>query len=130
MNFHIPKEQVDAIMAKYADDEGFFYWRFLKDVAPPSKTKLSYEYPKRIEKLREAFNKDKRQLEAEPVIRDAEGVMDYIKREVYHQRIRLAEWFRDYDPLKHGEISRQRFRRALSLVPIPLKETELNVIEH
>eukprot|EP00108_Taenia_solium_P009634 TsM_000896800 transcript=TsM_000896800 gene=TsM_000896800 len=129
LNFHIPDEQLDAIAAKYADDEGFNYWRFLADLEPPSKESLHYEYPHRIARMREAFNKTGKPVEAEPVIHDVEGIMDYIKREVYQQRIRLSEWFRDYDPLKHGHISRQRFRRALSLLPIPLKETELSCIE-
>ncbi|EUB61491.1 hypothetical protein EGR_03555 [Echinococcus granulosus] len=129
LKFHIPDDQLDAVAAKYADDEGFNYWRFLTDLEPPSKESLHYEYPHRIARMREAFNKTGKPVEAEPVISDVEGIMDYIKREVYQQRIRLSEWFRDYDPLRRGHISRQRFRRALSLLPIPLKETELSCIE-
>lgn len=82
LKFHIPDEQLDAIAAKYADDEGFNYWRFLADLEPPSKESLHYEYPHRIARMREAFNKTGKPVEAEPVIHDVEGIMDYIKREV------------------------------------------------
>ncbi|VDL91917.1 unnamed protein product [Schistocephalus solidus] len=50
--------------------------------------------------------------------------------QVHECRIRLSEWIRDSDRLNHGTVSRQAFRRALGLLPIPLKETELNVLEH
>ncbi|VDN10768.1 unnamed protein product [Dibothriocephalus latus] len=73
---------------------------------------------------------EKKQLEREPVMRDAEGVLDMIKKKVHECRIRLSEWIRDSDRLNHGTVSRQAFRRALGLLPIPLKETELNVLEH
>ncbi|VDM30362.1 unnamed protein product, partial [Hydatigera taeniaeformis] len=129
LNFRIPDDQLDAIASKYADDEGFNYWRFLAALEPPSKESLHYEYPLRIARIREAFNKAGKAPENEPIIHDVEGIMDSVKREVYQQRIRLSEWLRDYDPLRHGHISRQRFRRALSLLPISLKETELSCIE-
>uniref|UniRef100_A0A5K3FLZ7 EF-hand domain-containing protein n=1 Tax=Mesocestoides corti TaxID=53468 RepID=A0A5K3FLZ7_MESCO len=130
LRFHLPDDQLDAVIAKYADDYGFNYRRFLNDIDPPAEESLHYEYPKRIKRLREAFNEQQKPHESEPVVRDVVGVMDYIKREVFHQRIRLSEWFRDYDPLRHGKISRQQFRRAMNLLPIPLKETEFNCIEH
>lgn len=82
LNFHIPDDQMDAMMAMYADDEGFCYWKFLNDIEPPSDSSLHYEYSRRISRLRELFNNDKKPHEIEPVIRDVEGVMNVVKREV------------------------------------------------
>ena len=82
LKFHIPDDQIDAVAAKYADDDGFNYWRFLGDLDPPSKESLQYEYPNRIKRIREAFNKARERTEAIFVIHAVEGVMDYIKHKV------------------------------------------------
>lgn len=82
LKFHIPDDQIDAVAARYADDDGFNYWRFLKDLDPPSKESLNYEYPNRIERIRESFRETGEPKDSDFVVHNVEGILDYIKRKV------------------------------------------------
>lgn len=128
-DFTVSPEGIDAILARHSNDHGFDYRGFLAELEPPPKEELEYRYLKRLEELQQTNIQGKQRRETEPVIRDAEGVLDKIKAEVYRRRIRLFDWFRDHDNLNHGYMPRTTFRRCVGVLPLTLPETEMSVIE-
>lgn len=50
---------------------------------------------------------------------DRQELIDRIKHYVLVNRLRVEEFFQDFDPLRHGSISRPQFRRCLSLMGQP-----------
>nr|VZI49794.1 unnamed protein product [Spirometra erinaceieuropaei] len=82
LNIHLPVEDLDVIAARYADDDGFNYAAFILDLIPLTKEQLHYKYPDRVQKQRLKYLYEKKQIEREPVMRDAEGVLDKIKKKV------------------------------------------------
>lgn len=58
-----------------------------------------------------------------------EKLMHEIRSQVSQYRIRLKEFFSDYDKLRHGEITLNKFRAGLSMANIKLKEKELELLE-
>lgn len=126
LNMALTEEEMDAVAARFMDDEGFNYFQLLLVLDPPVPTEFGYE--KRLENVREV-NASRRPIEMDPVLRDCEAVMDKIKTQVHRRRIRLTEFFRDFDKLRHGRMPRETFRRALDASTVRVSETELSLIE-
>ncbi|VDL91916.1 unnamed protein product [Schistocephalus solidus] len=80
LNIHLPVEDLDVIASRYADDDGFNYATFILDLIPLTEEQLHYKYPDRIQNQRLKYLYEKKQIEREPVMRDAEGVLDMIKK--------------------------------------------------
>jgi len=59
-----------------------------------------------------------------------EAVIDKIKELVMKRRIRLLEFFKDYDKLKSGRILRANFKRALDLGGLGLTVDEIDLLAH
>ncbi|TPX71064.1 hypothetical protein SpCBS45565_g01341 [Spizellomyces sp. 'palustris'] len=55
-------------------------------------------------------------------------VEDKIKKRVYKDRIRLIEFFRDYDRHNNGLVSEAQFRAGLCLASLRLKEEEMKAL--
>ncbi|CAH8876217.1 unnamed protein product [Trichobilharzia szidati] len=127
--FSLSPGEIDAIIARYANDDGFNYLSFLNHLCPPTEEDNEYKYPKRLERLQKTNMLGKIRVEMEPVLRDAEGVMDKLKAEVYRRRLRLSDWFRDHDKLNHGYLPRITFRRCLGVLNLQIGETNLSVLE-
>jgi Ca2+-binding EF-hand superfamily protein len=51
-----------------------------------------------------------------------------LRREVKEKRIRVSEFMRDYDKLRHGNITKDQFRLALNMAKLPLSEPEFQQI--
>ena len=62
------------------------------------------------------------------IICQVEGVIDKIKEIVMKRRIRLLEFFRDYDKLTSGRIIKSNFKRALDLAGLGLTMHEINLL--
>lgn len=54
--------------------------------------------------------------------------MGRIRRKVKEERIRLAEFMKDFDKLRHGNITKDQFRLSLGMAKIPLSEAEFSLI--
>ncbi|VDQ09485.1 unnamed protein product [Trichobilharzia regenti] len=80
--FSLSPGEIDAIIARYANDDGFNYLSFLNHLCPPTEEDNEYKYPQRLECLQKTNILGKTRVEMEPVLRDAEGVMDKLKAEV------------------------------------------------
>ncbi len=53
---------------------------------------------------------------------DFEDAMARIRKKVKEQRIRVAEFMKDFDKLRHGNITKDQFRLALGMAQIQLSE--------
>ena len=47
---------------------------------------------------------------------------------VKEKRIRVSEFMRDFDKLRHGNITKDQMRLALNMAQLPLSEAEFNVL--
>ena len=60
---------------------------------------------------------------------DAQTVIDALKKAVFRGRIRLTEFFSDFDPLRTGYMSSAKFRTALMASgAMPLNERQMQVL--
>ncbi|KAJ3162858.1 hypothetical protein HDU86_003833 [Geranomyces michiganensis] len=57
-----------------------------------------------------------------------EEVEDKIKKHVYKERIRVIEFFRDYDRHNNGLVTEAQFRAGLRIASLELKETEIKAL--
>ena len=51
-----------------------------------------------------------------------------IQGEVVMKRIRISEFFKDYDPLRKGFVTEGQFKRILHVSNISLSETEIDIL--
>ena len=56
-------------------------------------------------------------------------IMDKIKHTVKINRIRLNEFFEDFDPLRKGTCTKAKFRTALDLANLHLRSEEFDILE-
>ena len=68
-------------------------------------TEIMGAMPGRAERIQMAEYTDKNE--------DAQTVIDALKKAVFRGRIRLTEFFSDFDPLRTGYMSSAKFRTAL-----------------
>ena len=87
LELHCPVEEMTALEAKYSDDVGFNYSKFLKDLEPSEAPKLMYK--ERLVELRKV-NSTKRLPEITPCT-DLEGVLNKIKIKVGSQGRRAIQ---------------------------------------
>ncbi|KAH8865734.1 EF Hand type [Schistosoma japonicum] len=127
--FCLSPEEIDAIISRYTNDDGFNYLDFLTHLCSSKSEENKYMYPKRLETLQRTNVSSKEIMETESVVKDAEGIMDMLKAEVYQRSLRLSDWFRDHDKLNHGCLPRITFRRCLGVLNLKINETMLNVLE-
>jgi len=60
---------------------------------------------------------------------DEAALIQKLKAETFRGRVRLTDFFEDYDPLRSGKISEAKFRTALEAAKIcPLSEKELQML--
>lgn len=125
LELHCSEAEMVALGAKYCDDNGFNYARFLQDLEPAEAPTLMYE--NRLTELRK-INQQKKLPEIDPC-RDLEGVLTKIKIKVYRQPVRTLDFMSDYDKLNHGRVNKTSFRRALKLARFELTESEMDILE-
>lgn len=51
-----------------------------------------------------------------------------LRRLIKEKRIRVAEFMKDFDKLRHGNITKEQLRLALNMAKIPLSEVEFKEI--
>ena len=54
---------------------------------------------------------------------DLQDLMGRIRNKVREQRIRVPEFMRDFDKLRHGNITQDQFRLCLNMAKLPLSES-------
>lgn len=57
-------------------------------------------------------------------------ILDEIKNAIKTNRLRVDEYFKDYDPLRKGIIPTNKFRGVISEMKIFLDEKQLEILEN
>ena len=117
--------EIVAVSAKFMNDYGFNYVKFLNELQPsvvwePKFSKLQQELAdlngnKVLEEFRPATN--------------IQSVLKKIKDLVLKKRVRIYEWLRDHDKLNSGRLPKETFRRAIDLCNFEVKEAEHALLE-
>ena len=113
-----------AIEARYSDNIGFDYVKFLDDLIPHYKELPKYS--QHLEDLKLA-NANKKPPEIDNTS-DFNLLMTKVKSIVAKQRMRLYEFLKDFDKLRSGRVSYVNFARALDLAHLDLKESEVKML--
>ncbi|PAA77603.1 hypothetical protein BOX15_Mlig010687g4 [Macrostomum lignano] len=125
LGLHCEPEELEAIEARFAVDEGFNYAAFLEDLEPEKP--VEFMYGKRLQELRLVQSRG-RLPDLRPAT-DADQVLYRIRTKAVRERIRVQEFLRDFDKLRSGRISKVTFRRALSGSGLQLGESEFSHLE-
>lgn len=56
-------------------------------------------------------------------------IQQKVQNAVFRKRIRLSEFFRDFDPLRHGKITIPQFRRCMQMLDLYFSEIEIQQLE-
>ncbi len=59
---------------------------------------------------------------------DLNDLLSRLRRLVKEKRIRVAEFLKDFDKLRHGNVTKQQLRLALNMAQLPLSDIEFNSI--
>ena len=59
---------------------------------------------------------------------DLTDLLGRLGRKVKEERIRISDFLKDFDKLRHGNVSKQQFRLALNMAKLPLSEAEFCLI--
>ena len=65
---------------------------------------------------------------ASAVVVDAETLIERLKADVFRGRLRLREFFKDFDPLRAGVVTEAKFRTALDESGLRLADPELTTL--
>ena len=113
----------------YGDCKGINYHKFFKDIDPvqpePQKYERNLSEMVRYIKFRETGTE---RLLNRDACKTVEAVIDKVKETVMKRRIRLLEFFKDYDKLKAGRIKKTNFKRALDLSGLNLTTDEAELL--
>ncbi|KAL9961377.1 hypothetical protein ACROYT_G030301 [Oculina patagonica] len=117
-------EEIKILQNRYSDDIGFNYIQFLDDLQPSEKQEM--KYLQRLEELKLTNKKYLPDLGDEEI----EKIMYKIKCRVMKERMRLSEFFKDYDKLRTGRILKTVFPRAMDLASLKLTKVEVEQLMH
>lgn len=135
-----PTEEVLNIILKYYMNKGNVdevnYVDFVNDVDKPEDVYLIQEKDfslntvTKMNKLKEeSMNAKKQIVNREPD--DIEDVLALIRKKVKQERMRLGEFFKDFDKLRSGSITVSQFRIGLNMGKVNLSNAEFNhLCEH
>lgn len=112
-------EEIKVLQSRYSDDIGFNYIKFLEDLQPSEKPEM--KYLQRLEELKLTNQKHLPDLGDD----NFEKIMYKIKSRVMKERMRLSEFFKDYDKLRTGRILKTVFPRAMDLSSLKLTKVEV-----
>ena len=106
-------------MEKFSDDTGFNYIRFLEELQPSEKAESKY-----LQRLKDLELVNNRELK-DSGSKGIEDIMNKIKTKVVKERMRVAEFMRDYDKLRTGRLLKTVFPRAIDLCSLGLVKSEV-----
>ncbi|KAH9519717.1 hypothetical protein Btru_070724 [Bulinus truncatus] len=138
LGFHdLNDNQFELLAAHYRDPskpDQILWMNFLADIESvftqtgleqmPSATVLPQEYfrvPKPGTIDWNNASKEHRDLYAQ--------AMDHIRKRVEHRSVQCRPVFRDFDKHNKGHISRAQFRQGLTMLEIPIEESEMQALE-
>nr|XP_023016992.1 uncharacterized protein LOC111506210 [Leptinotarsa decemlineata] len=117
-------EELFALEERFNDDVGFNYFWFLKDVEFSCDEPLYTQFVADTLKLNKEPPKKKVQRQEQDIVK----IMAKIKGKVVRERIRVMEFLRDFDRCNEQVISRDDFKRGLSVCRFDLSENEVETL--
>ena len=113
----------------YGDAKGINYHIFFKDLDPVQSEPRKYErnLSEMVQYIKFRETGTERLLKKDGC-KTVEAVIEKIKETVMKRRIRLLEFFKDYDKLKSGRILKSNFKRALDLSGLGLTVDEIDLL--
>ncbi|XP_063691984.1 uncharacterized protein LOC134824170 [Bolinopsis microptera] len=118
-----------AINAMYGDSKGINYHIFFNDLDPvkPEPRKYERNLSEMVQYIKFRETGTERLLKKDGC-KTVEAVIEKIKETVMKRRIRILEFFKDYDKLKSGRILKSNFKRALDLSGLDLTVDEIDLL--
>ena len=128
---------ISLLLKKYMNNGNLVdvnYADFIRDIDIPDERYLIYENVIDDEKAKRETILQNEQKNATKYISlakagDLDDVLGKIRELVKMNRLRLAEFCRDYDKLRKGVITHSQFRIALNMAKITLSEQEFQLIK-
>jgi len=121
LDFEADKDELKAIWGKFSDNYGFNWKLFLENLLP-QREEIDV-YPQMINHMIE-LNSNKKPSELNP-LKSIEEIIFKCKVKNSKERQRPHEFFKDFDKLRSGVISKDNFYRAVDLMKLELKESEV-----
>lgn len=105
------------------------YYQFIQDVDKYNQDAklVSKNYADSFINFRQQPRLNKANIRGD-VPQDLEDLMGRIRNKVKEQRIRVPEFMRDFDKLRHGNITKDQFRLCLNMAKLPLSESQFQLI--
>jgi len=122
------EEERKALKALFSDSKGFNYIKLFDHLEPIVNETPKYEKNFKELPVLNKFREERKANLRPHGLTTINGVLDRIKTLVMKKRIRVLEFFKDYDKLKSGRITRVNFTRALDLCHFELTSKEVNLI--
>ena len=126
------ENQFNLLLKKYMDKGNLNevnYYQFIRDIDHynvDSKV-ISQSYADSFVGFRKKPRPNKATISNESP-QDLNDLLGRLGRKVKEERIRLSDFLKDFDKLRHGNVSKQQFRLALNMAKLPLSEFEFNLI--
>ncbi|XP_063718661.1 uncharacterized protein LOC134845608 isoform X2 [Symsagittifera roscoffensis] len=117
-------EEMGALEAKFSDEKGFNYFRFLQELEPPEE--LDNKYLERMDELKLVNTmREKMELEYEA---NFDRIMTRLKTYLMKKPVRVVEFMKDFDRFNNNTISKDNFIRAMDICGFQLEEPEKEII--
>lgn len=128
-----PDERILNLLLKRYIDKGNLdevnYYDFCRDIEVLEEgRKLAFEYAESFK------NPDNRQQTFSKTFilndtpNDLEDVLAKLRKKAKQNRIRVSEFLKDFDKLRSGSITINKFRMGLNMASLPLSDQEFNLI--
>ncbi len=124
LNLPFGAADIAVLEAKFRDDTGFNYLRFLNELQPNV-----IDPPKYFAFQQElaALNAQKATYEPSAAT-DVQSILAKIRDQVWKRRVSIYEWLRDHDKLNAGRIAKETFRRAFNLCNLEVAASEIEIL--
>jgi len=124
LDFEADDIELRAVWEKFSDEYGFNWRLFLENLLPQDQ-KIDM-YPEMIKHMIK-LNLNKKPTELNP-LKNIDDIIFKCKVKNSKERQRPHEFFKDFDKLRSGIISKDDFYRAVDLMKLELKESEVNKV--
>lgn len=97
------------------------YYRFIQDVDKYNEVskQISKTYADSFTGFENKPRPNKAVISNE-IPQDLNDLLGKLRKKVKEERIRVSDFMRDFDKLRHGNISKDNFRLALNMAKLPL----------
>ena len=105
------------------------YYQFIRDVDKYNEDSkaISKTYADSFTGFQKRPRPNKATISSE-LPQDLSDLLGKLRPKVKQQRIRVSDFMKDFDKLRHGNISKDNFRLALNMAKLPLSEVQFNLI--